>query len=323
MQDALRPRMSKEAAEKRCFLVAQRQHGLVTREQILGAGLSPRSLGRRLASGHLSIVRPGVYRVSGSSASPEQRILAACLWGEGVASHRTAASLWRLDGIEPDQLEITTHRRVRSPGIKVYRRGLPAEHVTQIGEIPVTTVPRTLFDLGSVADIATLEAAVTDALRRRRTTLARLQSCLDQAGGKGRPGGSMLRSILEALGDQPVESVLELKLLRLLRRHGLPEPICQFDIRKGNLVIARVDFAYPQLRLAVEADGFRYHSGPGSWERDLARRNALTALGWHVIHVSWRDLKARPERVAEVVRHALRRLKPMDRVGDQHGSTLS
>jgi len=93
--------------------------------------------------------------------------------------------------------------------------------------------------------------------------------CLDEAGGKGRPGASVLRSILETIGKQPVESVLELKLLRLLRRHGLPEPVCQFDIRKGSTLVARVDVAYPELRLAIEADGFRFHSGPGSWERDM------------------------------------------------------
>ena len=144
--------------------------------------------------------------------------------------------------------------------------------------------------------------------------MPRLQSCLDEAGGKGRPGGGVLRSILEALGEQPVESVLELKLLRLLKRHGLPEPSCQFEIRKDNMVIARVDFAYPEIRLAIEADGFRYHSGLGSWERDLDRRNELTALGWHVIHVAWHDLNERPRRVAEQVRRALSRLVPLQLV---------
>jgi very-short-patch-repair endonuclease len=254
------------------------------------------------------VVHPGVYRVAGSPESPEQKILAACLWTGGVASHRTAACLWRLDGVEPGSLEISSLRRVRSTEIKAYRRHLPAGHVTRIGRIPVTTVPRTLFDLGSVADTATVEAAVTDALQRQRTTLARLRSCLEEAGGKGRPGASVLRSILEALGEQPIESVLELKLLRLLRRHGLPEPVCQFGIRKGSAVVARIDLAYPELRLAIEADGSRFHSGPDAWRRDLARRNILTSLGWHVIHVTWPDLNERPRRVVEEVRQVICRL---------------
>lgn len=322
MQDAVRPQMSKEEVERRCAAIARSQHGLITREQLLKTGLSARSLGRRLASGRLMVVHPCVYRVAGSPESPEQEILAACLWTGGVVSHRTAAHLWRLEGVEPGSLEITSLRRVRSSVVKAYRCRLPAEHVTKIGRIPVTTIPRTLFDLGAVADTATVEAAVTDALRRGRTTLARLRNCLDEAGGKGRPGASAFRSILEALGGQPVESVLELKLLRLLRRHGLPEPVCQFDVRKGNAVVARVDVAYPELRLAIEADGFRFHAGPGSWERDLARRNALTALGWHVIHVTWPDLSERPRRVAEDVRQALRRLTRPEWAGHHRSTSL-
>lgn len=311
MKLAERDQMSKEAVERRCSAFARSQHGLVTREQAITAGLSRSSIGRRLGSGQLSALHPGVYRMAGSPESREQRVLAACLWAHGVASHRTAAYLWKLDGVQPGRQEITSSRRIRSAEVMTFRRHLPATHVTRIGPIPVTTVPRTLFDLGSVADTATVEAAVTDAIRRRRTTLPRLQSCLDEVGGKGRAGASVLRSILEALSEQPVESVLELKLLRLLRRHGLPEPVCQFDIRRGNIVVARVDFAYPDVRLAIEADGFRFHSGLGTWERDLARRNGLTALGWHVIHVTWPDLNERPRRVAEQLRQALSRLMPM------------
>jgi very-short-patch-repair endonuclease len=305
MEDAIRPGMSTETAERRCAGIASRQHGLLTRQQLLSTGLSPRSIGRRLTTGRLIVVHPGVYRVSGSPDSQEQRVLAACLWSDGVASHRTAAALWNLDGVVPVCLEITTPRRVRSQEVKAYRSHLPAGQVTKIGKIPVTTVARTLLDLGGVASASSLEAAVTDALRRNRTTLERLQSCLDEAGGKGRPGASALRSILQALGRQPAESVLELKLVRLLRRHGLPEPMRQFDIREGETLVARVDLAYPELRLAIEADGFSFHAGPGSWTRDLARSNALTALGWHVVHITWRDLTERPRQVIDQLRKVM------------------
>lgn len=306
METATRARMSTETVERRCAAIAERQHGLLTREQALAAGLSNGSLGRRLASGRLLRLHPSVFRVAGSTQSHEQRLLAACLWSGGVASHRTAAWLWKLDETEPSSVEITSPRRVRSQKVKLYRGHVPVSQVTKVGAIPVTTVPRTLLDLGSVASASTVEAAVTDALRRRRTTLVRLQRCLDEAGRKGRPGASVLRSILRTLGQQPAESVLELKLVRLLRRHGLPEPVRQFDIRKGQSLVARVDFAYPQLRLAIEADGFSFHSGPGSWTRDLARGNALTALGWHVVRVTERDLNERPKQAVEQLRQVVR-----------------
>jgi len=55
-----------------------------------------------------------------------------------------------------------------------------------------------------------------------------------------------------------------------------------------------VDFAFPEARVAIEADGYRWHSGRARWERDLARRNSLTALGWRIVHVTWADLTQDP-----------------------------
>ncbi len=69
--------------------------------------------------------------------------------------------------------------------------------------------------------------------------------------------------------------------------------------------MAVVDFAWPDLRLALEADGFRWHSGRARFDRDRARRNELTLLGWRIIHVTWTDLDERPEKVIESVRRVL------------------
>jgi very-short-patch-repair endonuclease len=63
-------------------------------------------------------------------------------------------------------------------------------------------------------------------------------------------------------------------------------------------------FAYPQARLAIETDGYGYHSGRRRWQHDLARRNAITLLGWRVIHVTWDDLVRRPDAVIATVRAA-------------------
>jgi very-short-patch-repair endonuclease len=69
--------------------------------------------------------------------------------------------------------------------------------------------------------------------------------------------------------------------------------------------LARVDLAYPDVLLAIEADGYRYHSGRVAWQRDLERRNALTSRGWRVIHVTWKDVVLEGERVAADIRRAL------------------
>jgi len=147
---------------------------------------------------------------------------------------------------------------------------------------------------------------VTDALRQRLITPERLERCLRETGGRGRRGAKTLRLILETLTGYRPESVLELTLIRLLRRSGLPQPVSQYRIRRGQKAVARVDLAYPDIRLAIEADGYRYHGGPADWRRDLARRNELTGLGWRIIHVTWDDVTRRPATVIRQVRIAIR-----------------
>jgi very-short-patch-repair endonuclease len=195
------------------------------------------------------------------------------------------------------------------------------DEITALGRIPVTSVCRTLLDLGAVSGRAALEAALTDALRQGLTTVHKLERYLGRIGGKGRRGANVLRSILHVLEDGSVESILELRLLSLLRRHRLPEPLAQFNIRRNSVLVARVDFAYPYIKLALETDGYRYHKGFDAWRRDLERRNALTALGWHVIHITWRDLSERPKAVAQQIRDAIQALSDAS-LGSEQTSLL-
>ncbi len=90
-----------------------------------------------------------------------------------------------------------------------------------------------------------------------------------------------------------------------MRVHKLPAVIRQFEIRDKGDVVARVDFAFPEQRIAIEADGYRWHSGRVAWERDLDRRMELQRRGWLVIHVTDRQMRDRPARVIEDIRDAL------------------
>ncbi len=217
---------------------------------MLSTGLSRRSLEGRLASGRIEAIHRGIYRIPGSPPSWQQKLLAACLWADGTASHRAAARLWQLEGSWRPIVEITTSRRLEPSSVTRHMTRLDQRDVTSIGPLPVTTVVRTLLDLGAVIPRPAVEAAVSDALRRGLVTTERLRRCLEEAGGRGRRGAKVLRSILESLGEQRPESVLELKLIRLIRRSGLPEPVPQYTIRREGKVVARVDLAYPSIRLA-------------------------------------------------------------------------
>jgi hypothetical protein len=104
-------------------------------------------------------------------------------------------------------------------------------------------------------------------------------------------------------GHEP-ESPLELRVLALLRKAGLPRPVCQHEVRDRGSLIARLDLAYPDVKLAIEADGARYHSSLPDWRTDLRRRNALTSRGWRILHVTWSDLETRPREIVAEVRPA-------------------
>ena len=305
VKDATRRPGSKEAPDLICARLAARQHGLITREQAVSAGLSHRSVDRRLASGRLLAMHRGVYRVPGTPNSWQQRVLAACLWSRGVASYRAAAALWKLDGAERRVVEVTTAGRFRAPDVVVHEVLLADADVTTLGGIPVTKVPRTLLDYAAVATQKALETAISDALRRGVTSPQQLRRIIERTGGRGRRGTAALRSVLQSFGTSPPESVLELRLVRLLRRSGLPQPVIQHTIRDKGAVVARLDLAYPELHLAIEADGYRYHGGPAAWKRDVARRNSLTALGWQVIPLTWDDVSHRPQAVVERIKQGI------------------
>jgi very-short-patch-repair endonuclease len=249
-----------------------------------------------------------------------QNLMAACLWGgeDARASHRSAAALWQLDGVARGALDVTLTSSRRAPfnELRIHvTRTLVEMDLGAVGPIPVTSVTRTLIDLGSVVDPDGLEEALDCALRRRQTTVPRLRWRLRQLGTRGRPGAAKLNKLLaeRPTSSRPTESALEVRLSRLLRQADLPTPVQQYEILDGARVVARCDFAYPAAKLAIEADGYAFHSGKLHWQADLTRRTRLAQLGWRVIHVTDDDARTRPHEVIEWIRRAL---------GGEHGTFL-
>jgi hypothetical protein len=193
------------------------------------------------------------------------------------------------------------------PGLKVHWIDLAPRDITKIEGLRVTEMSRTLFDVASEVSHEVLEEALDDALRRGLVSLARMKLRLAEHEGKRLPGVKRMRALIEGRAGQGSipESVFETRLLRLLSEAGLPRPVIQHEIKDSGRLVARVDFAFPQSMVAVEADGYRWHGGRRGWERDLARRTRLASLGWRVLHVTWTDLTNRPEQTLDLVRGAL------------------
>lgn len=303
--------MRKESPDLLCARLASAQHGVITRQQALEAGLSKSAIYRRTICGEWALIYPGVYRLASVPKSWEQELMGACLWmGKGaVVSHQSAAAVLRLDGFRPGPLEFSSPRKIKPrAGLLMHRSDRWLQHdVTAVDGIPVTSPTRTLLDLGAVAGSDLVDLALEDALRKRLTSLPRLRWEIRQIGGRGRRGTLILRELLEQRGSGQAhsESALEVQLLQLIRKASLPLPVSQYEVKVAGKLIARLDFAYPGALLAVEADGYRYHSGHGAWQKDRARQNALMDAGWRVLHVTSEDLRVQPQRVVRAVRRAL------------------
>jgi very-short-patch-repair endonuclease len=186
--------------------------------------------------------------------------------------------------------------------------GLAPEDITTVERIPVTSVPRTLLDLATIEREASVERCLDDALRRRLVSLPFLTRWLQDPCRVGCLGAAMIERLVDARYERGVtESPLEQDVLKLLRKAGLPGPRLQYQVRDGGRIVARLDFAYPEHRIAIEADGFRYHADRRAFDADRARANELQARGWLILRVTSKHLEEDPEGVTAWVRRALSR----------------
>jgi very-short-patch-repair endonuclease len=215
------------------------------------------------------------------------RLLAVCLTADAVASHRAAARVWGLDGVASLRPEITVPlgRVVRLPGVRAHRSNrLGPEFVTVHRAIPVTTPARTLVDLSAVSPAPTVEKAFDAALRNGLVTVAGVRACFDSLAGRGRRRVAHFRPVLEARepGHSPGDSDLEVQVRRWLKKARLPTPVAQFPVLLSDRR-CRIDLAYPELRIAIELDGWATHGSRRAFDQDRARGNGLELAGWTLL----------------------------------------
>jgi very-short-patch-repair endonuclease len=292
-------------AEDRVVEIAAGQHGVVTRRQLLAAGLTPRAIQGRLESRRLRPLHPGVYLV-GPILPPWAREMSAVLAsGAGArASHRTAASLWDLDP-KPDprlpvEVKVPGRRVVRRPGIRAYRAlDLEARPPAAAHGIPATDPTETIVDLSAVLGGPDLERLVARAERARLTTFDDLQRAVGRH--SRRRGIPALRSLLGQDGGPALtRSELEDRFRHAVRHFQLPPP--RFNVRVHGY---EVDCFWPEVSLAVELDGADYHRSWQSQQNDRRRDGDLASRGVHVVRITWdqlvRELEPTVVRVAQTL----------------------
>jgi very-short-patch-repair endonuclease len=274
--------------------LAKNQHGLVTRAQAKAAKISSSGIDRRLANGAWEPVYARVYRLSGSPETEWQKVLSVCLHGgEGaVASHRTAAWLWKLDGFldkPPSKVEVSASRdrRIDLKGVELFRRREDLDYTIKEG-IPTTVLTQTLCDLAGQLKEDALEIALDSAGRGKPEFLEEMAEFLGAQKGHGRKGYGLLGSLVQRRrGGSATGSKFETKVLRAIRAAKLPAPSTQHPVFDGDdHPFAHVDFAWPDQKVALLSDGVGVHKSKRQFEKDAVQRARLTALGWRWVNVT-------------------------------------
>ena len=274
-------------------LAARRQYGVFSTEQALAEGISYKMLNHHSRSGgRWRRVAPRVYEVLAQPADWRRPLMAALLWGgpDAVLCGQSAADLLALDGIDRHVVELYTRTGRPHPPWKIHR-GQPRTVITT-KRLRHTDAQETLCDLTRVIDADHVERALESALRLKLVSEPdlRAQAALKKVMARRPPGAA------------PTESELETRMLQLLRRVDVPEPVRQYPV--GH---ARLDLAFPDVGLAIECDGKAVHSSPVALLHDRHRQNGVVGRGsWTVLHYTWSDVVDHPLDTARKVAEAYR-----------------
>lgn len=290
-------------------------HGVLTRSQAAGFGLTPQQIRHRVRSGAWVRVHSGVYRIASAPDTWQARARAGALSGRGLASHPAALRVWGVDGYDRYNLvHITTpsQRSARSlaAGRHPYRLHRSDRFDLADGRlidgIPVTGIARSVFDSAAIVDDAELDCIVDAVLRQRLCRLEDLLATVDAHGTRGRAGAGRLQELLLQRGDERIpDSRFNRMVGRLLIDAGLEAPVYEHVVDVNGRRF-RIDLAYPDHGLAIECDSARWHHNRRSFELDPRRRNLLLSVGYRVLSFTWHDYTSDPNGLVATVRSGLR-----------------
>jgi very-short-patch-repair endonuclease len=267
--------------------LASKQHGLVASYQINGEVLNSDRVHALTDTALFERIYPSVYRVLSSPTSFPQRALAAVLavGRDAIAHSHTAGALLGLPNcpqpIRP-QLLIPQSVRCRIEGVELRRRThFPHDFVQRVDRVPTLCPAMTIIELQPTLGRQWSERAIDYALRTGLMSLSDLRSAVEfyaEASKKFYRIGSRLLAARQPT-DIGLDSEWEAKVLRWIQRGRFPQPVLQHElvVQKRR---RRLDFAYPDLKIAIEFDGFAFHNDRTTFDRDRAVENWLRLHGW-------------------------------------------
>lgn len=272
----------------RAAALAQRQYGVVSREQLRGLGLSNEQVSRAISTARLVPVHRAIFALGHDRLRAEGRWVAAVLAGGhgAVLGYRSAAAHWDLRSMSSPTVEVVIPRSSRPAhrDVLVHRHPqLHADETTVHRDIPVTTPARTLVDLAAVLTPTGLRRAVGQADILHRFDLHEVRAVLERH--PRHRGRTALERVLGAwTTPATVRSPQEAAFPDLCARFGFPRPAINAEV-----LGMEIDAVFFDERVAVELQSYAFHSGAIQWENDHEKRARLVAAGWTVLAYSYRQ----------------------------------
>ncbi|MGV0642363.1 DUF559 domain-containing protein [Mycolicibacterium sp. XJ879] len=277
----------------------RRHDGVITLAQAQQAGLSRYAVDRRVRAGHWRRCSPGVFFADDRPFTDAARIRAA-VWGYGpqaVASGIAAAWWHGLTRYAPPVVDVTVPRASHHPhrdGIRMRRRDLNPADIVERDDLRVTALALTVLE---AAVRLRGGAVLMDSALQRHVELRDLWRA--HLKNKGRHGSPAARRLLQAASDG-ARSEAERLFGKLLREGGITGWRTNYPV--GGY---KVDVAFPDEKVAIEVDGWAFHSDAEVFVSDRKRQNAISLRGWKVLRFTWFDLTVNPQRVLAEIKHAL------------------
>jgi very-short-patch-repair endonuclease len=285
------------------WALAARDHNVVTHDELVALGFTPRAIKHRVATRRLHPQARGIYSVGSPRLTREGRwMVAVKACGDGAAlSHLSAAVLWGFWKRETSRIHVSVSpgANPRRRGVKVHRRD--SFEVTSKNRIPVTTPECTLIDLAASEPRDDIEAMVNQADVLGLTNPEKLRRAAAKVGK--RPGAKRLRRILDIATFRFTRSRLERAFIPIALRAGLPRPLTR-QIVNGR----EVDFYWPELKLVVETDGLTYHRTPQQQAKDLKRDQTHRLSELTPLRFSHGQIRYEPAYVERVLHGVARQL---------------
>jgi hypothetical protein len=308
-----------------------RRGRVMLRGELLDIGYTDKAIARLVKDGQWVKIRHGAYAEavhwSALDAAGKHALRARAVVLQArtpvVVSHISALPFydgptWALDLDDVHITRLDGEAGRASAGVDQHCGAVRDDDVTTLDGLPIMRPTRTALDVTTVAATEPSLAVVNHLLHAGHTTIGDLY---ERYAGMAHWPWTLKTDVVLRLADARIETVGESRTFYLCFRHGLPIPVPQYEVRDpSGRVVARVDFAWPELGVFLEFDGrVKYEQllRPGQRASDVVvaekRREELICrlTGWRCIRLVWADLE-RPERTASIIRSAL---FPAARVG--------